>query len=179
MTNIAKAIKQAAVRGEQFYLKACLVDIVNEVERSIDCTPIDGTAQLLSVNLEASLGSEKGLCVFPPAGSFVVVGYLDKNNAVVLLTDKIEKITLDVDTEIVINGGENHGLVKIQELTNKLNGLTDTVNGLINAYNTHIHITTATIAETPKVGVISPTTSQAQTAQAFDIADYENDKIKH
>jgi len=63
-------------------------------------------------------------------------------------------------------------------LTDKLNGLKDTVNSFINAYNAHIHTTTATIG-VGLVGAISPTTSQANAAQPFNKNDYENENITH
>ncbi len=43
----------------------------------------------------------------------------------------------------------------------EIEALRDTVNSLITAYNSHIHITTATVGASPTPGVISPTTSSA------------------
>jgi hypothetical protein len=53
----------------------------------------------------------------------------------VLNVGEVEKVEINAADKIIFNGG----LVKIQELTDKLNALKDTVNSLIQAYNTHTH----------------------------------------
>ncbi len=179
MSGVGDAIKKAATRGLQIYIKLCTVDSVDETARTINCTPLDGTAQLADVNLQSITEKNNGLLISPTVGSHVAVGFFDKNNAVVLMYSEIEKILLDVDDIIVINGGKNDGLVKIKELTGKLNELKDTVNELVKQYNEHIHTTTATIGAGTSVGVISPTKSSAGQAKAFTESDYENENIKH
>jgi hypothetical protein len=176
MSNFAGSIKEAVMRGEQFYQKLCTVDSVNRSSRMICCTPVDGSAQLLNVRLQSVGGASNGLCIIPTAKSTVLVGFLDKNNAEVLITSSIEEIRLDVNDNIIINGGDNKGLVKVKELTDKLNALKDTVNNLVNAYNAHIH--TGTSATGGPVTTIAPVTT-AQPAETFSVEDYSNDKIKH
>lgn len=80
---------------------------------------------------------------------------------------------------ITINGDDFGGLIKIQELTDKLNKLTDDFNSFIQKYNAHIHTTTATIGPGPAVGVIAPTTSQGTTTSSFNKDDYENTNVSH
>lgn len=145
-----------------------------------------------------------GVCLFPKIGSFVVVGFVaDGAAGVVLLTEKIESAEIVIgDTSAVIsadgarinvgdisvnlnknavtfNGGDLGGLVKVEALTDKLNELTQTVNALITSYNSHTHITTATVGAGTVPGVLSPTEQQAQQAQTFNRSDYENEKVKH
>ena len=81
--------------------------------------------------------------------------------------------------EIVFREGENGGLIKIKELTDKLNGLTNTVNDLIQAFNTHTHTVATTGTAAAQSGTAAATTTQAQTAADFNKADYEDDQIKH
>jgi hypothetical protein len=177
MTSIVQSIKEAALRSEELYLKMCTVDSVDEKSRTITCTPDDDSAQLEEVSIQASFDREKGLFVVPKKGSRVLVGYLDRNNACVVKYDEIEKIELDVESEIVINGGENKGLVIIEELQKRLKALEA-------AFNDHVHIatTTATVgmeaAGTVTINSIAKksTEFQVQTSHPYN---YENDKIKH
>ncbi len=101
----------------------------------------------------------------------------------VTFTVSDKKVTLDAD-EIVFNGGENKGLVKIKELTDK-------INGLINAFNNHTHviaeIVTTVTASSEVAGPVkgsgtvknveAPKTASQVTE--FKIDDYENPTIKH
>lgn len=104
--------------------------------------------------------SGNSLVVVPKVGSTVLVADLSdgtrRDLAIVKYTE-IESIT--------INGGNLGGLVKIQELTNKLNAL-------VNKFNTHTH--PAMLGESPVT--VSVTTSQADT---FSKSDYEDTKIRH
>jgi hypothetical protein len=178
MTSIVQSIKEAALRSEELYLKMCTVDSVDEKSRTITCTPDDDSAQLEEVSIQASFDREKGLFIVPKKGSRVLVGYLDKNNACVVKYDEIEKIELDVESEIVINGGENKGLVIIEELQKRLKALEA-------AFNDHVHIatTTATVGTGTVAGTVTidsiakkSTEFQTQTSHPYD---YENDKVKH
>lgn len=202
MGSIRDAIRQLAKSDGETVALVCTVDEIDKEARTVDCTPINESAPLLGVNLQANQGSDFGLVIYPEKGAYVVVGFVaDGAAGVVLATDKIEsaemvigetaavidaegirlktaQMSADINKEdIIFNGGELDGLVIIQKLTDKLNELKDTVNSLINAYNNHTHITTATVGTGP-AGTISPTTSKAQTAKPFKKSDYENTKIK-
>jgi hypothetical protein len=172
--NMGQALKERALRYEELYLKLCTVDSVDEKERTISCTPVEG-AKLISVDLQAMQEKTTGLLIVPKIGSKVVVGYLDKNNAAVLLYTDIDKIVVDVENTVVINGGENNGLVKIAELHNRLKSLE-------NAFNNHVHpaTTTATIGAATTVGVITinPVANGSNEFQS-NYSGYENEKIKH
>jgi len=202
MSDLRNIIRQLAQPDGETVALVCTVDKVDKTARTIDCTPINEGAPLLGVNLQANQEADYGFCLFPEKGSFVVVGFVaDGAAGVVLLTEKIEsaeivigdtsavmdadglrikteKMSADINRDnIIFNGGDLNGLVVIQKLTDKLNELKDTVNDLITKYNAHIHNTTATVGTGP-VGVLSPTTSTAQPAKAFNKSDYENTKIK-
>jgi hypothetical protein len=145
------------------------------------CTVLIGDLELTDVRLRAVLNnSEEQLLITPKKDSYVLVTDLSGGNLTelaVLQYSEIEEISLKIGNQtlqankggFVFNGGKFDGLVKIKELTQKLNDLT-------NKFNSHIHATTATIGASAAVGVISATTSQAQ---AFDKSDYEDIKIKH
>lgn len=183
--NIRDAIKLLAKPDADSAALICTVDAVDKDARTVDCSPIDESAPLLGVNLQANRDSDFGVCLFPEIGSFVVVGFVARGAAgVVLLCDKIESAEIVIDKSsvfidkdsITLNRGKLGGLIKIKELTEKLNELTETVNNLISNYNNHIHPATDSVGSTC---VIAPTASSAQAALKFDQSDYENSKVKH
>lgn len=89
--------------GAELYCKVCKVDAVDENARTIDCTPLDESAPLLGVNLQADQGQEVGWVQFPAEGSFVVVAFLSANVAVVVLSTEITKSVLAIgNTEVAV-----------------------------------------------------------------------------
>lgn len=88
-----------------------------------------------------------------------------------------EKVELNAE-KVVFNGGDNKGIVKIHELTEKINALVD-------AHNTHTHTlisgTVAVAGSATSQSNPAPITVPAITtkAQKLNMADYENDKVKH
>ena len=184
--TLQEAIKRIVASGNEFYCKICTVDSVNEETRTVDCSPLDEGAPLLGVNLQANQEGDDGITIFPAVGSYVVVAFLSPAVAVVVLTDKADKITAkigDITAEhtadgVIYNGGKLGGMIAIQKLTDKINALKDTLNDLISKYNSHIHTTTATVG-TGAAGVIAKTTSAATAAAAFKKDDYEDPKVKH
>lgn len=128
-----------------------------------------------------TIGDKVELSLDEEAFRYMSKGDTDDKKVTLEITDG--KVTVDAD-EIVFNGGHNKGLVKIKELTDK-------INGLIKAFNNHTHVIaeivtsvtasseiagpvkgsgTATKVEAPK------TTSQITE---FKIDDYENPNVKH
>ena len=204
MSDIRNLIRQLAQPDGETVALVCTVDAVDEKARTVDCTPLNEGAPLLGVNLQANQGADFGLCLFPEVGSFVIVGFVaDGAAGVVLATDKVSSAEIvigdtsavidtdgcRIDTanmsahinadDIIFNGGTLGGMVVIQKLTEKLNGLKDTVNSLIEQYNAHTHVTSATVGASATPGILSPTSSTAAPAVPFIADDYENVKIKH
>lgn len=132
-----------------------------------DVKPLDG-AELKKVRLN---GHTEGLIVTPADDSFVFVTLLSENDAFVSKFSTIKKVSLDVADDIIINGGNNDGLVKIKELTNKLNALVNSLNTFVSTYNSHTHTVTN--------GTAAATGAAAISAGTFSKSDYENTKIKH
>lgn len=155
MSDLRNIIRQLAQPDGETAALVCTVDLVDKSARTIDCTPINEGAPLLGVNLQANQEADFGLCLFPEKGSFVVVGFVaDGAAGVVLLTEKIESAeivigsasaVIDADglrfnTEkmsavisrqnISFNGGKLGGLVKIGDLTKRLNIIENDINAL-------------------------------------------------
>jgi hypothetical protein len=73
-----------------------------------------------------------------------------------------------------IMGGEFGGLVKVVELTQKLNDLENKINEIITTFGTHTHNVTAVGAPT------SPTSTPISGNLAISVrADIENINVKH
>lgn len=150
---------------------------VTKVDGSV-CTVKFANQEISDIRLRASsVDVDKQMLITPKVGSSVVVGSLsgDLSELVVLQVDEVESIE--------INGGEFGGLIKIGDLTDKLNKLVREVNALKNTFNSHTH--TGTIEGTSPSGpvtgscnVLAPS-SQAQQATEFNKDDYEDTTIKH
>lgn len=100
---------------------------------------------------------------------------LEYANDKVTLSVSGNEVRLDAD-RITLNGGSLGGLIKIEELTAK-------VNELIDAFNSHTHPGVITAVSggsgAPAVGTPGNTQAPATTAARFDKGDYENTKVTH
>ncbi|MBR1467470.1 MAG: hypothetical protein IJ606_02440 [Bacteroidaceae bacterium] len=129
--------------------------IVNSVDGCMCEVQIGGIA-IPDVRLRASEMDDEGeMLVTPKIGTAVTVGSLsgDLTQLVVLQVDHIESI--------VINGGKLGGLINIEQLTDKINGLVDT-------FNSHTH-----------TGVHGATSAPNSPASSFRKGDYEDETIRH
>lgn len=122
---------------------------------------IDGAMLTIGDKVEASIDDKE----------------LKYKNDKVELTITSEKVSLKAE-KIEFNGGDNKGLVKIEQLTEKVNAMIETFNS-----HTHTLITGSVQVEgTPaKQANVAPITVPAITdkAQKLNKTDYENDKITH
>lgn len=141
--NIATMIKQIASQGGSgMGFAVGTVTAVDKTARTVDVQPLTEDAPLLGVNLQANQESTVGVVQIPREGSFVMVGFVQDGAAgMVLLCDDIEEaqvVIKDVKTAsmvvnedgIVMNGGELHGLVKVEAMTKRLNLIEDDINKL-------------------------------------------------
>ncbi len=181
--TIQQAIRLMASAGLELYSKVCTVDAVDEKARTVDCSPIDESAPLLGVNLQANQESEDGVVMFPAKDSYVVVSFIAESVAVVTLAEKVDKIVLKigetttelVDGEIKINGGTLGGLVESQKTTDKLNALEDDINELKKIFTAWVTVPNDGGAAL-KTAVSSWAGQQLTPTVATDL---ENDKIAH
>lgn len=202
MNNLKEAIRLLAQGERQTVSLVCKVDAVDIATRTVDCTPLDESAPLLGVNLQANQGSDYGIVVFPKVGSFVVVGFVsDGNAAVVLLTDEIEsveivfkdavKIAADKDgiqlqisgtsakltkEGISLNGDSCGGMVKVAELTKKINGIEQDINNLKSLFAGW----TPVVQDGGAALKTAVCTSWANTMLSLtQTNELENEKVKH
>lgn len=183
MSQIARLIGQLSGTTTPV-LKACIVTAVDRTSRSVDCEPLDEGAPILSCSLQGDQDGEDGFLLIPKVGSYVIVGLVDGQDAgVVLLTDELDALdvkigdrTLSFTPEgIVFNGGNLGGLIKVEELTTKLNTIEQDINSLKQALSTWTPIPSDGGAAL-KAAVTSWAGKQLQKSKR---GDYEDPNVKH
>ena len=113
------------------------------------------------VRLNAISTADKGIVVTPKTGTYVLVSRLGEVNWFVTLCGEVEKISIDAEADIVINGGGYGGLIKIEDLVDELNRLVQT-------FNSHTHVVPNGTSNAPST-----------LASSFSISTLENTKIRH
>lgn len=160
LSSIKESIRKI-VGGKVFPAFTAKVDGVDGETCSVS---IDGVT-LTDVRLRAVVNSEDSkILVTPKVGSYVLLTDLSGGkftDLAVINYSEVDKIEITATDKIVINGGDNKGLVKIDKLTEKLNDL-------VEKFNAHTH--------TVPNGTSSPTSTPAS---AFNKSDYEDTKITH
>lgn len=183
--DIAYAIRTlSGVTGlKQASFMTANVDSVQEADRTISATIILGESgmKLTGVNLQSE--PNDGFILIPKVDTDVLICLMPDNSAYMVLCNDIDKIICVIDSTnsyefdtdgFIWNGGNNDGLVKVIQLTQKLNALENKVNSIIATYNAHTHVASSfgsptTTPAAPIAGTLTPT---QQT-------DIENPKIKH
>lgn len=97
--------------------------------------------------------------------------YIHGKQEVVVSSDSI--VTVKGNTGVVINGGDNDGMVNIQQLTQKLNQLVQEINGLKAELAAHTHTGNIGTPTSPPIAPLS------QTFSPFVAEDYEDTKALH
>ena len=75
-----------------------------------------------------------------------------------------------------MNGDSEGGLVKVNDLVDRINDIKDVVNDLITKYNTHTHVLTLSAG----TGTAAPTTTtEPSTIPNTTANELQNNKVKH
>ena len=158
LSEIRKSIKgMASGNGGLFTAKVLSAD------GETCCVDIDGLV-VSDVQLRAVVnGEESGILITPKTGSYVTVADLsgDLTRIVVVGFSEVEKISIDAETDIVINGGGYGGLIKIEDLVDELNRLVQT-------FNSHTHVVPNGTSNAPST-----------LASSFSTSTLENTKVRH
>lgn len=151
------------------------VTAVNLNEYSIDVKPI-GRAEVLDVRLKAGLdGIKQGIVEIPKNGSKVLIGLIgnDKNTAFLIKTSEVDEVLMNVES-FKMNGGNLGGLIKIEELVDRLNKIEDKLNDFIQAVK-DISVALAPTGSYPLAGDLADILPLQKTQKS----QIENTKIKH
>lgn len=151
---------------------------VNENEMTCD-VDLQNSPNLFDVRLRAVIdNNEKGILIVPKINSYVLVGLIDNNiqSSFVCGYTEIDKYRLLID-EIVLSGDSFGGLVKVEELTQKLNDIESAVNQLTASFNSHTH--TSPPAPTNPVVTTPPLIGSNISLTPTNSSELENNKVKH
>lgn len=131
------------------------------------------------VRLNASAdGNADNILIKPKVGSMVMMADLsggELRSLVVISFSALDTMTVMFDGEVVINGGENEGLVKVKELTEKLNAIENDINNLKSIFSSWVPVVYDGGASLRTAAASWAAQTLATTSQK----DIENDMIKH
>ena len=159
----------------------CTVDSVDENKFECDVTAIGGTATTKVPGVRLASEANDGFTLIPKVDSTVTVTITKNGLAYVSMFSDIDKVKAIInDTKIVMedgkitfNDGSFDGLVKVIELTEKLNNIEKRINEHVALYNLHVHsggtIMGSTGTTSPDTDTLSPTVQ----------SDIENPLIIH
>ena len=168
--DIAESIRKLAGSTNAFETFVCEVKSVDGATCTVTRV-LDGL-EIADVRLNCHITENEGIVVTPKINSFVLVTNIDGRQHFVSQCSKVEKITINCDTKIVINDGKNDGIIKIKELTEKLNAFVDTFNN-----HTHSGTFTGTIGGAAAEGEL--TLINTTEAASFNRDYYEDGNITH
>lgn len=140
-------------------------------EDGLTCSVEFGGIVVDGIRLRASeVRNDSHILLKPKVGTPVIVGSLsgDLRELVVLQMDQVEEIEVYA-TKIILNEGNNGGLINISDLTDK-------INELVNVFNNHTHVVNTTGSATAQSGTAAPVST---LANQLNKSDYEDTTIKH
>lgn len=157
----------------QFVL--CSVDSVNESDQTCDCTPIGGNATTSIPAVKLTAEQNDGFLLIPAIGSNVVVTYSVRNEPYITLFSDIDKCILIAQKLVQFQDGSFGGLVKVAELTDKINKLENDLNVLKQAF------TAWAVVPNDGGAALKTITStwSGQTIPVTSKSEIENTKITH
>jgi hypothetical protein len=152
--DLRDALRSLVKPNNDGFAKVCTVDSVDLTTLTCYCVPLNDDADIINVRLMANI--DNGFLLIPEVNSIVVVSFLSDDSAYVSLVSKV--------SEVQLNGKNFDGLVKVQELTDKLNALENKVNDLITACSSQV-VTLAPSGTFPLASFFTSVTPLVPTQQ--------------
>jgi hypothetical protein len=152
--DLRDALRSLVKPNNDGFSKVCTIDSVDLTTLTCYCVPLNDDADIINVRLMANI--DNGFLLIPEVNSIVVVSFLSDDSAYVSLVSKV--------SEVQLNGKNFDGLVKVQELTDKLNALENKVNDLITACSSKI-VTLAPSGTFPLASFFTSVTPLVPTQQ--------------
>ena len=132
------------------------------------------------VRLNASAdGNADNILIKPTVGSMVMMADLsggELRSLVVISFSALESMTVKFEGDVVINGGENEGLVKVVPLKDRLNAIENDINSLKQVFSASWFPVVYDGGASLKAAAAS---WAAQPLKSTNKKDIENPKIKH
>lgn len=153
---------------------------VKEIDEKEDTCTVDMDGlQMHDVRIHAIIDEQvtDKCTVYPAMDSYVMVLGMGDCEGMILATSTIAKVNIktgDVSAEVskdgvTLNGGALGGMVKVNELTDK-------INELVKAFNNHTHQVSTTGTAAAQSGSAVAIQNKASMLKG---TDYEDDKVKH
>lgn len=181
---------------EELYLKVGVASEIDESDFTFKFTPIDEKSIVEDVRMKSIVdGGPEAFVIVPKEGTKVVVGFHSNTVGQCLIVQEAAKVLINTENKTdnisneynincddvkvatdswIFNGGGFEGLIKIIDITTKLNDLISELDSLKNSLNSHTHP-----GVTIGAGVTGPSSTTIGAFTPFVKADYENNKIKH
>lgn len=174
LEEIFKALFKRYYKVTNFEAKVLSVDKDNDT-----CVvQADDEPELSGVKLKTMIGtSTYKLIVYPLVGSYVTVSRLHnlEMEAYVSQVSEVDEIVTNCE-QITFNGGTNEGLVKVVELTARINAIETKVNDVISKFNGHVH---SGVTTGPGSSAVTPQQITSGNLSQTDKNQIQNPKIKH
>lgn len=165
--DIKEVIRKLA--GQEYDDRVYTIDAevlsVDEDNRTCECQSISGQASNVIPDVRLMASVDDGILILPAIGSNVTIILSTFTDPYVTGYSAIDKI--------ILRGGDLGGLVKVVELTDKLNKIENLLNDFISKYNSHTH------AGVQTGGGMSAVTLalEDQTLTLTEKEEIENEKI--
>jgi hypothetical protein len=167
MNEIADAIQKLTNTYNKEVVSIIKCTVISIDSENIICLPINSH---ISSEIYCPLQNEgNNISYTPSVDSVIYIGITNFGLILLLHSEDNDIINISANDSIEFNGGEFGGLVKVEELTTKLNNLENLVNSLVAKYNTHVHASNGVPTVTLETTVLTPTIQST----------IENETVKH
>lgn len=183
--ELITAIQQMAgtYQNDKVHMLLCTVTAVNEDNRTCDVESVNGDATLSFVDVELMVGVNDGMLLIPAVDSQVYIAYSNVVSPYVTMYSELDKIIyitgnsgIEItDGSIKFNNGSFGGLVKIEDLVNKLNTIEQDLNTLKTVFSGWTPVANDGGAALKAAAA----TWYAQQLTTTTVADLENDSVTH
>lgn len=144
---------------------------VDTDEKTMDAKGVSDGLEYFDIELGSG-----SMILYPITGSLCLIGIVEgmETNGFLISATEVEKIEITASTEIILNGGTLGGLVKVQELTDRLNLIEKDINSLKQKLSGW--------TPAPNDGGAALKTALSsyfpKSLQETQVADIENEKVK-
>lgn len=165
----------------------CVVDSVDEAKRTCNVTTISNEVELEIPDVYLQASTDNGFILYPKVGSDVAILLQEKVHPIVVMYSAVDKV-LASQPLWQFNKGENAGMVKVIELTQKLNALENDLNNYKTLLQTMVNAMLSATSMSPTAPVLNGTLSSyfspllPYTAQVLPVTtqtQIEDTKITH
>ena len=177
-TDIRYAVKElVGANNPDSPVLTGVVESVDKPNRECSVMVLSGETEIIIDNVRLQIVTDNGFILYPKKGSTVVISNEVKAQPFVLMYSEIDTV-LAVQSLWQFNKGDNGGVPKVIELTEKINRLENKFNDFAAAFVTHTHATAPTGPVSPPT-IVPPATAPTSITPLTTRSDIEDTKITH